>query len=85
MKKKTLNRRDFLTATAAAGIAVSGAKAGEAGPQQAPMPKDSVTPAAAGLAAAMAAAAQGSTRDLQVKELQRRLKQVGAYLPNAQG
>ena len=38
---------------------------------------------AAGAAAALAAVKDGDVRALDVKALQRRLKELGAYLPNA--
>ena len=37
---------------------------------------------AAGLAAALAVAKNGMVRDIDVKELQRGLKKMGAFLPN---
>ncbi len=47
------------------------------------IPGCSITGQAAGLAAAMTAAGAGDVHALDVKALQRRLKDFGAYLPNA--
>ncbi|MHC4591404.1 MAG: FAD-dependent oxidoreductase [Planctomycetota bacterium] len=47
------------------------------------MPGCFITGQAAGVAAALAAAGQMSTREVDVKELQKRLKEMGAFLPNA--
>ncbi len=47
------------------------------------MPGCFITGQAAGVAAAMAAAAGQSTHQVDVKQLQQRLKAVGGYLPNA--
>ena len=47
------------------------------------MPGCFITGQAAGLAAAMAARAGTDTRGVEVKELQKQLKGMGAYLPNA--
>jgi hypothetical protein len=47
------------------------------------MPGCFITGQAAGSAAAMAAERGSLTRDIDVKDLQRRLKQLGGYLPNA--
>lgn len=41
-----------------------------------------ITGQAAGAAAAMAACAGSDVRDIDVRELQRHLKTIGAYLPN---
>jgi len=46
------------------------------------MPGCFITGQAAGIAAAMAAHGNTDTRGIQVKELQRRLASMGAYLPN---
>ncbi|MDD2707399.1 MAG: FAD-dependent oxidoreductase [Verrucomicrobiae bacterium] len=46
------------------------------------MPGCYITGQAAGIAAAMAAQSGASTHDIPVKELQKRLKKFGAYLPN---
>jgi hypothetical protein len=43
-----------------------------------------ITGQAAGMAAAIAASANIPPRDVQVKDLQQRLKRIGAFLPNAQ-
>jgi hypothetical protein len=42
-----------------------------------------ITGQAAGAAAALTAAKQTSTRGIDVKQLQQRLKDMGAFLPNA--
>ncbi len=47
------------------------------------MPGCFITGQAAGMAAAMAADGQTSVHRVDVKDLQRRLKAFGAYLPNA--
>ena len=47
------------------------------------MPGCYITGQAAGVAAAMAAGANVTTRQVDVKDLQRRLKALGAFLPNA--
>ena len=47
------------------------------------MPGCYITGQAAGTAAAMAAAGAGDTRQVDVAELQQRLKKLGAFLPNA--
>ncbi len=47
------------------------------------MPGCYITGQAAGVAAAMAAEQDSTTRDIDVKTLQGRLKDMGAYLPNA--
>jgi hypothetical protein len=47
------------------------------------MPGCFITGQAAGAAAALAAVKQTSTRGVDIKELQRRLKDMGAFLPNA--
>jgi len=47
------------------------------------MPGCMITGQAAGAAAALAAAKKTTTRGINVKELQKRLKDMGAYLPNA--
>lgn len=47
------------------------------------MPGCFITGQAAGTAAAMIAESDAASRSLDVKELQRRLKKVGAYLPNS--
>ena len=47
------------------------------------MPGCFITGQAAGVAAAMAAEKDSTTRDISVKELQTRLEKMGAYLPNA--
>jgi len=47
------------------------------------MPGCFITGQAAGSAAALAAERGSSTRDVDIKDLQRRLKQLGGYLPNA--
>jgi hypothetical protein len=47
------------------------------------MPGCFITGQAAGAAAALAAAKQTSTRGIDVKQLQQRLKKMGAFLPNA--
>jgi hypothetical protein len=47
------------------------------------MPGCYITGQAAGIAAAMAVQGSTGTRGVQVRELQRRLKGMGAYLPNA--
>ena len=47
------------------------------------MPGCFITGQAAGAAAALAAKMQTSTRGIDVKELQQRLKDIGAFLPNA--
>jgi len=47
------------------------------------MPGCMITGQAAGTAAALAAVKQTSTRGVDIKELQRRLKDMGAFLPNA--
>lgn len=47
------------------------------------MPGCFITGQAAGAAAALAAAKRTSTRGIDVKQLQRRLKNMGAFLPNA--
>ncbi|MDD2707402.1 MAG: FAD-dependent oxidoreductase [Verrucomicrobiae bacterium] len=46
------------------------------------MPGCYITGQAAGIAAAMAAKSGASAHDLPVRELQKRLKKSGAYLPN---
>ncbi|MDH7570589.1 MAG: FAD-dependent oxidoreductase [Armatimonadota bacterium] len=47
------------------------------------MPGCFITGQAAGVAAALAATSGGDTRAVRVGELQQRLKEMGAYLPNA--
>jgi len=47
------------------------------------MPGCFITGQAAGVAAALAIDTETSTRGIDVKDLQRRLKAMGAYLPNA--
>jgi len=47
------------------------------------MPGCYITGQAAGIAAALAASANGRVRDVSVPELQRRLRAAGAHLPNA--
>ena len=47
------------------------------------MPGCYITGQAAGMAAAMAVEKNTSTRGIDVKELQQRLKEMGAFLPNA--
>ncbi len=47
------------------------------------MPGCYITGQAAGVAAALAAAGAGDTRQVDVSDLQGRLKQMGAFLPNA--
>ena len=47
------------------------------------MPGCFITGQAAGAAAALAAVKDGDVRALDVKALQKRLKELGAYLPNA--
>ncbi len=47
------------------------------------MPGCYITGQAAGVAAAMAIEQHGTTREIDVKALQSRLKAIGAYLPNA--
>jgi len=46
------------------------------------MPGCYITGQAAGVAAAMAAQADADTRSIEIRELQTRLKDMGAYLPN---
>ncbi len=47
------------------------------------MPGCFITGQAAGVGAAMAAKAGIGTRDIDIKNLQQRLKAIGAFLPNA--
>jgi ribulose 1,5-bisphosphate synthetase/thiazole synthase len=47
------------------------------------MPGCYITGQAAGIAASLSASSGGSTHDVNVAELQRKLKTLGAYLPNA--
>ena len=47
------------------------------------MPGCYITGQAAGIAAALAVAADGRVRDIAVPNLQRLLRDAGAYLPNA--
>jgi ribulose 1,5-bisphosphate synthetase/thiazole synthase len=47
------------------------------------MPGCYITGQAAGIAATLSAAGGGSVHDVQVNQLQRKLKALGAYLPNA--
>jgi len=47
------------------------------------MPGCFITGQAAGVAAAMAASHEGRTHQVNVKELQQRLKRLGGFLPNA--
>lgn len=49
------------------------------------MPGCYITGQAAGVAAAMASKAGTDTRDIDVKDLQTKLKALGAYLPNLEG
>jgi hypothetical protein len=49
------------------------------------MPCCYITGQAAGMAAAIAAETGQATREVDVRALQRRLKSIGAYLPNCQG
>ena len=48
------------------------------------MPACFITGQAAGIAAAMAADGRGDVHGVAVKSLQRKLKDFGAYLPNAE-
>ena len=49
------------------------------------MPGCYITGQAAGVAAAMAIEGEGDTRSIDIRELQTRLRDMGAYLPNCEG